>query len=186
VTERSVAPGFLIAMPQLPDPNFERSVVLMIEHGPSGSLGLVVNRPSELRLAEVIETLGFEWSGDPEAVIWNGGPVTPRSGWLLHEPIPEVEDGEGLIEVTHGIYLSTSAEHLRSVAAAPPARLRFLLGYAGWGAAQLESELASGSWLLAPATSQLLFDTPPELMWQAAIRSLGIDPGRLVPAQGVH
>jgi putative transcriptional regulator len=186
VSERTVAPGFLIAMPQLPDPNFERSVVLMVEHGPKGSLGLIVNRPSDLRLAEVLQTLGFEWAGDPDAVIWSGGPVTPQSGWLLHEPLDEVVEPESAIEVVGGIHLSTSPTHLRSVAAAPPARLRFLLGYAGWGAAQLESELANGSWLLAPATPQLLFDTPPERMWQAAIRSLGIDPASLVPAHGVH
>jgi putative transcriptional regulator len=186
VSERTVAPGFLVAMPQLPDPNFERTVVLMIEHGAQGSLGLVVNRPSELRLAELFETLGFEWAGDPDSRIWSGGPVAPRSGWLLHEPLAEVESGEGLLEVTDGIWLSTSADHLREVAAAPPARLRFLLGYAGWGASQLESELASGSWLLAPATAKLLFDTPPEQMWQAVIRSLGIDPASLVPAQGIH
>ncbi len=185
MSTRSVAPGFLIAMPQLEDPNFDRSVVFLIEHGPKGSFGLVVNRPSEIKLASVVETLGMRWAGDPEAVAWSGGPVQTRTGWLLHEPA-DVEGAALASEIASGILLSSSPEHLRVLAAAPPARLRFFLGYAGWGAGQLETELASGAWLLAPATPELLFDADPEQLWDAAIRSLGIDPASLVPAHGVH
>jgi putative transcriptional regulator len=185
MSTRSVAPGFLIAMPQLEDPNFDRSVVLMVEHGPNGSFGLVVNRPSEIKLASVVETLGIEWGGDPDVVVWSGGPVQTRTGWLLHEPT-DVEGAALATEVASGILLSSSPDHLRAVAAAPPARLRFFLGYAGWGAGQLEAELARGAWLLAPASADLLFDRDPELLWDAAIRSLGIDPVSLVPAHGVH
>ena len=72
------------------------------------------------------------------------------------------------------------------LAARPPVRLRFLLGYAGWGALQLEHELAEGAWLLAPATAELVFATPAEDLWEVAIQSLGIDPSSLVPATGVH
>ena len=182
---RTVAPGLLIAMPQLGDPNFERSVVLMVEHESEGSLGLVINRPSDTPLAEVLSSLEMEWKGDPLAVVWSGGPVQPLSGWLLHPPLPVV-DSSGVIHVSEQLMLSTSPDQLRAVVGNPPDQLRFLLGYAGWGGLQLESELASGAWLLAEATPELVFGTAPEELWETAIRSLGIDPANLVPGSGVH
>lgn len=185
MSQQRIAPGLLIAMPQLGDPNFYRSVVLMVEHGSEGSLGLVVNRPSDLLVSEVVSSLGVDWSGDPGAVVWNGGPVQPRSGWLLHGPA-EITDEEGALYLCDDIMLSTSPEQLRAVAGAPPPHVRFLLGYAGWASSQLELELAEGAWLLAEASSELVFRTPSEAMWHAAIRSLGVDPGTLFPAGGVH
>lgn len=182
---RTVAPGLLIAMPQLADPNFERAVVLMIEHGKRATLGLVINRPSEIPIAEVIDSLGMKWAGDPEAVVWSGGPCEPNSGWLLHGPAP-VADASGVIRVSEDVMLSTSETQLRAVAADPPEAVRFLLGYAGWGELQLEAELAAGSWVVAEARTELVFGTPPEELWEAAIRSLGIEPASLVPAPGVH
>ncbi len=185
MSELTVAPGLLIAMPQLGDPNFERSVVLMVEHERRGSLGLIINRPSDTPLADVLPSLGMEWGGDPLAVVWSGGPVEPLSGWLLHPPVPVV-DPSGVIRVSEQLMLSISPDQLRAVVGNPPDLLRFLLGYAGWGELQLESELAAGAWLLAEATPELVFGTPPPELWQTAIRSLGIDPASLVPASGVH
>ncbi len=185
MSERSVAPGLLIAMPQLPDPNFERSVVLMVKHDDEGSFGLVINRPSELQVSEVMRAMGVEWLGDPDDPVWYGGPVMPRTGWLLHTPVERVHP-EGAIQVTGEIELSTSPEQLRALAAAPPPRVRFLMGYAGWGAAQLEHELVEGTWLLAEASPELCFDTEAEHIWEQAIRSLGVDPTTLAPAHGVH
>jgi putative transcriptional regulator len=183
-SDRGIAPGLLIAMPQLPDPNFERSVVLMVEHGPQGSLGLIVNRPTDILVADVTQALDVRWGGG-EDVVWSGGPVQPRTGWLLHSPATP-SAGDAPIEVTEGIRLSTSPDQLRAVAESPPARVRFLMGYSGWDSEQLEEELAAGAWLLAEATPDLVFDTPYERMWEAAIRSLGIDPSSLAHASGVH
>ncbi len=180
-----IAPGLLLAMPQLDDPNFERTVILMIEHNEEGSFGLIVNRPTDLLVIEVLSSLGIEWAGDPAEIVGSGGPVMPRTGWVLHEPVDLVSD-EGKVDVAPGIVLSTSPDRLRALADAPPTHLRFVLGFSGWGPSQLEAEFASGSWLTAEVTSDLLFDTPPEGMWRAALHSLGIEPAALVPAPGVH
>ncbi len=182
---RGIAPGLLLAMPQLQDPNFERAVVLMVGHTDQGSFGLIVNRPTSIPVAEVMSSLDVAWRGQPDTVVWYGGPVMPGTGWLLHPPgqDPAVE---GVITVAPGIQLSTSPAQLRALAAQPPAEMRFLMGYSGWGSAQLEGELATGSWLTADATPELVFGPPPERMWDAATRSLGIDPATLVPASGVH
>ena len=183
--ERNVAPGLLLAMPQLPDPNFQRSVVLMVEHHELGSFGLVVNRPTEMPVEEVLSELEIGWHGDGEAVVWCGGPVEPQRGCVLHPPVPG-PDPEQVVHVVPGIVLSTSPEQLRELAQDPPDHLRFLLGYAGWGPGQLEHEMTEGSWVVAPASPELVFETPFERMWQAAIESLGIDPSTLVPASGIH
>jgi putative transcriptional regulator len=182
---QSLAPGLLVAMPQLGDPNFERTVVLMIDHGERGSLGLVINRPTELSLADVVGSMGIAWAGDPDAEVWSGGPVDPNTGWLL-QGSEGGDEREDVLPLAEGILLSTSPDELRRVAERPPRFVRFLMGYAGWDSQQLESELAAGAWLLAPVSHHLVFGTAPELMWEATIRSLGIDPSSLVPASGVH
>lgn len=171
-------------MPQLRDPNFVRSVVLMLEHGSAGSFGLVLNRPTDTRVADVLEVLNLPWMGDPEATVWSGGPVTPQSGWVLHAPCA----GEGApgLEGVPGIQLSTTPDQLKALALRPPARLRFLMGYAGWGPGQLEGELAAGAWVLAEGDADLVFETPPDRLWEAALHSLGVEPASLAPGSGIH
>jgi putative transcriptional regulator len=182
---RDIAPGLLLAMPQLEDPNFVRSVVLMVEHNSEGSFGLILNRPSDLKVTEVLETLSIEWSGDDDEVVWSGGPVMPRTGWVLHEPT-DLPPDEGRVDIVPGVVLSTSPEGLSALASSPPARMRFVLGFSGWGSSQLESELASGAWLAAEASAEIIFETPAEAMWETVLRSLGIDPATLVSVHGVH
>ncbi|RMH41707.1 MAG: YqgE/AlgH family protein [Deltaproteobacteria bacterium] len=186
--EAKVAPGLLLSMPHLLDPNFTRAVVLMVEHSEEGSFGLVVNQPSDLAVAELLEQLDIDWRGADDAVVWSGGPVTPSTGWVLHEPIAGLvpdEDGS-MVDVAPGIVLSTSPEILRDIAAAPPRRVRFLLGYAGWGPGQLAHEMVRGSWLHAAPSPEIIFDTPADEMWERAVRSVGVDPEALIPGQGVH
>ena len=185
MSDGGVAPGLLLAMPQLPDPNFARAAVLMIDHSEEGSWGLVVNRPTELLVDEVLDQLELAWQRSDDQVVWQGGPVEPQRGCVLHAPLTQALDPEPLL-VTEGIALSTAPEQLEALATHPPATRRFLLGYAGWGASQLEYEMAEGSWLVAPATAQLVFETHSDQLWQAAIQSLGIDPATLVPATGIH
>jgi len=184
-SEITVAPGLLIAMPQLADPNFHRSVVLMIEHQTGGSFGLIVNRPSENRVIDLLESLEMVWRGIPGDVAWWGGPVQPETGWILHEPVAELGDNFTR-EIASGLHLSSAPDALRVLANKPPKRIRFVLGYAGWGPDQLEGELAEGSWVNSDVTAELLFDTPPERLWEASVRRLGIEPQSLVPASGVH
>src|SRR5437868_10182116 len=103
-------------MPQLADPNFSRAVVLMIEHGEAGSFGLVINHPSPIRATELLESLEMSWHGEASAVVWAGGPVSPSTGWVLHEPVGiATPDTNGTIEITSTILLSTSPDRLRLI-----------------------------------------------------------------------
>ncbi|HLU64934.1 MAG TPA: YqgE/AlgH family protein [Kofleriaceae bacterium] len=194
--EAELAPGLLVAMPHLLDPNFHRAVVLMIEHNEEGSFGLVVNRPSTMSVSALLGALDMNWRGDNSAVVWTGGPVMPTSGWVLHEPSPRVGPGaptlqsglenDGTVSFAPGIDLSTSPDKLRVIADAPPERTRFLLGYAGWGPGQLATEMARGSWLHADADADLIFETPSDFLWETTLRSLGVSPESLVQSSGVH
>ena len=180
----NLAPGLLLAMPQLADPNFSRSVVLMIEHSDSGSFGLVINHPSPIKATELLESLEMSWRGDDAAVVWAGGPVSPSTGWVLHEPTPAV--GTGTIAITSTISLSTSPDKLRAIATAPPRNIRLLLGYSGWGPGQLAREMARGAWLHTAATPSLVFETPPDQIWDTAMRTLGVNPRDLFTGRGVN
>ena len=182
----NLAPGLLLAMPQLQDPNFSRAVVLMIEHSPQGSFGLVINHPSPIKAAELLDSLEMSWRGDDSAVVWAGGPVSPSTGWVLHEPIGVAQPGQGTIAITSSILLSTSPDRLRAIASQPPRHIRLLLGYAGWGPGQLEAEMARGAWLHTNPDPKLVFDTPPDEIWGIALQSLGINPASLFVSRGVN
>jgi putative transcriptional regulator len=185
IGEDSLAPTLLLAMPQMQDPNFARSVVLLCRHEEDGAMGLVVNRRTETRVTS-IAVLDPPPARDNGLDVWIGGPVEPQRAWLLLGYDPGTP---GSFEVGHGLYLSASADTLRQVieadASANPPR-RFLLGYAGWGSGQLESELAASAWLTADVSTSLIFETSADEMWQAAIRSLGVDPYALQMGSGVH
>lgn len=190
--QSSIAPGLLLAVPQLLDPNFSRAVVLMVEHNDNGSFGLVINQPIEMSADELLESLQMSWHGDAEELVWTGGPVQPESGWLLHEPVDGiVTDSTGIgnggtLEICPGLMLSTSPDSLRKLAAAPPDRLRIMLGYSGWGPGQLASEMAHGSWMHADVDLEIVFDTPADDMWERALRSLGIEPQAIIQGFGIH
>ncbi len=184
----NLAPGLLLAMPQLSDPNFSRAVVLMIEHGDQGSFGLVINHPSPIRATELLDSLEMSWHGDDRAVVWAGGPVSPSTGWVLHEPVhrSDMGSGGGTIEITSTISLSTSPDRLRAIASAPPRNVRLLLGYSGWGPGQLAAEMASGAWLHTAADPNLVFETPADEIWGSALRALGVNPRDLFIGRGVN
>jgi putative transcriptional regulator len=180
-----LAPALLVAMPQLLDPNFRRAVILLLHHDAEFTFGLVLNRPSEIGAESLCASLGVDWRGAPAALVDWGGPVQPHTGWVVlgGEERPELED---LTEVADGLHFAGSMELLRRVAANPPDRLRIFLGYAGWGAGQLEAELVQGAWLVAPLSSHTVFEIDPEVMWERVLRDLGIDPATLVATPGVH
>jgi putative transcriptional regulator len=187
VESSNLAPGLLLAMPQLADPNFSRSVVLMIEHGEQGSFGLVINHPSPIRAAELLDSLEMSWRGEDTAVVWAGGPVSPSTGWVLHEPISiAAAGGGGTIEITSRISLSMSPERLRALASQPPRNIRLLLGYSSWGPGQLAHEMARGAWLHTGVDPGLVFETPADEIWATAMRSLGINPRDLFTGGGVN
>ncbi|MBI3783529.1 MAG: YqgE/AlgH family protein [Deltaproteobacteria bacterium] len=184
MAETSLAPTLLLAMPQMEDPNFSRTVVLLCRHEREGAMGLVINRPTEALVSSAVE-LDPPLERDNGMLIWNGGPVEPDRGWLLLGYDPG--KGEALA-VTDDLYLCASSDVLRDVLEINPAssESRFLLGYAGWGQLQLESELAASAWLTADVSKDLIFRTEPSQMWESAIRSLGINPYSLQMGGGVH
>ncbi len=182
-----LAASLLISMPQLLDPNFHRTVLLMMQHDETASFGLVLNRASELSIGELFESLECRWTGDRNALVHWGGPVELNSGWmLLGDTLRLVPDGERLTTVVPGVNFAGSLEIFRQVAADPPRNARFFFGYAGWGPGQLESEIAQGAWLSAPASPELIFEASVDDMWGDVVRGLGIDPSTLVSMSGIH
>lgn len=186
-TADGLTPGLLLAMPQLEDPNFQRSVVLLCRHGEDGALGFIVNRPLEIPAGELLE-LDSEEAIDLPLTVWEGGPVNQERGWLLCRDEPT--EGETL-NVCEGIFMSSSQAHLKSVLDGDPRhcepdRSRLLLGYAGWGPGQLDNELAASAWLTVPVDMELIFHTPSEQLWERAIRTLGVEPSAISPGPGIH
>jgi len=173
-------------MPQLLDSNFHRAVVLVVHHDDDGTFGVVLNRPAQVTAEALCASLGIDWGGDPDTGVSWGGPVQPNTGWMVFdEQVPVAADDE-VKDVTDGVRFAGSIDVLNRVASRPPPNLRLLLGYAGWGPGQLESELAQGAWLVAPADHHLVFDVEPDRMWESVLRHLGIEPATLVPTRGVH
>jgi putative transcriptional regulator len=185
VEELHVAPGLLIAMPQLRDPNFDRSVVLMIEHRDEGSFGLVINRPTRTPVGDLLKTIDVDWHGTSGEVAWSGGPVQPETGWILHERVEGLA-GFGTREIFPGLFITSAPDALRELAKHPPRRVRFLLGYSGWGPAQLEKELTETTWINSDVDLDVLFETPPDRIWETALRRMNIAPEALAPAHGIH
>jgi putative transcriptional regulator len=186
VDDDPLAPALLVAMPQLLDPNFKRSVVLLVHHDGDGTFGLVLTRESEIEVDDLCSSLGIEWQGsDALRVSW-GGPVQPNTGWVLFGDAGEPDESEDTTEVADGVHFAGSLATLRRVAETPPERLRLFLGYAGWGPGQLESELAQGAWLVAPVSTELVFGVRPDHLWVQVLRELGVDPTTLVSTPGIH
>ena len=150
----------LVALPALHDPHFARSVALICQHDGDGAMGVVINRPSEYSLGEVLQQMDI--ASDSEAlqsqVVLAGGPVHPERGFVLHDGDRE---WDSTLAVGDGLYLTTSRDVLEALARGDgPAQAVVALGCAGWGAGQLEQELVEDSWLMVPAQRAVLFDLP--------------------------
>jgi putative transcriptional regulator len=165
----------LIAMPSLADPNFSRTVTLICDHNEYGALGLVINRPTEVRLSELLDHLELTAAdqGIAGMPVYAGGPVQLDRGFILHTPLGE---WESTLKINAELGLTTSLDILAAVAAGKgPAHSLIALGYAGWGAGQLEQELVDNAWLTVPNDARILFELPVEYRWQAAAKKLGVD-----------
>jgi putative transcriptional regulator len=173
-------------MPQLLDPNFARTVVLLCKHSDEGAFGLILNRPL-VTTGTVMVHLDPPVSTDRELELWVGGPVEPQRSWMLVGGGPEQPEVSGAAQIADGVYLSTAPALLRRLLEPePPAHTRLVVGYSGWAPGQLERELAESSWLLSDVDPDLVFNTPAEVMWEKAIRRLGADPATLTMSRGVH
>ena len=152
----SLAPALLLSMPQLRDPNFERTVVLLCRHGEEGAFGLVVNRPVTTT-GRVVVNLEPPVETERELQVWVGGPVEPQRSWMLVGGTLSENDPDGGMAIMPGLYLSTSPALLRqTLEPDPPPRTRLVIGYSGWGPGQLEEELQQSSWLLAERYDPML------------------------------
>jgi putative transcriptional regulator len=171
----SLSNHFLIAMPGLKDPNFSRTVTYVCEHSDQGAMGIVINRPMDIRLGQVLEQLDIESRDDEVARIpvFLGGPVQTDRGFVIHSG-PDSFDST--LAVTPDIRVTTSRDVLEAIASGEGPRRRLVaLGYAGWGGGQLEEEMSANAWLSGPADADILFQLPSAQRWQAAAQLLGID-----------
>lgn len=185
--ETVIAPGFLVAAPQLKDPNFESAVVLMVEHDDGeGSLGLVINRVSEMSLARILSEMKLPLAEsvncDEFPRVLYGGPVSPELGWIVHTPDWQ---GSGTKLIAEAVAVSASLDVLQAIAnGRGPEKFLFCLGYAGWGPGQLVEEIKTGAWFNVPFELELIFDVPFDERWKRALGRLGIDPLSVAPLVG--
>ncbi|WIO75668.1 YqgE/AlgH family protein [Porticoccaceae bacterium LTM1] len=166
---------FLIAMPNLADPNFSNSLIYICEHSRDGSMGLIINRPMDVPLSRVFEQL--EVDGDSligTQPLLSGGPVSTERGFVLHAT--NEKRWESTMKISPQVSLTASRDILIDIAAGNgPQDAMVVLGYAGWGAGQLEEEIADNAWLTVPADAEIIFHTPFAKRTQAAAATLGID-----------
>ena len=166
---------FLMAMPHMADPNFAQTLIYLIEHNREGAMGLVVNRPSGLNLADILEQLRPDEPvglANHQVVVFSGGLVQTDRGFVLHPADAQFQATLGLGELG----VTTSQDVLFAIAdGVGPKHYFIALGYAGWQPGQLEAELVDNVWLSCPAQPHILFDLPPEQRLTAAAASLGVD-----------
>ena len=177
---------FLIAMPELQDPNFSRTVTLICQHDANGALGVVINRPLEqLTLRDILDQfdLSSPASDSPTGTpVYLGGPVQQQLGLVLHEGIGE---WGSTLKISDELGLTSSRDILESMSTAEgPNHALLTLGYAGWGAGQLEDEIQENAWLSVEADCEIIFRTPPKERWQAAAAKIGVDISQLAPGAG--
>jgi putative transcriptional regulator len=179
------APILLLSMPQMADPNFAQTVVLLCDYTDEGAFGLVVNRQMDEPAWTLVKTEP-PVRVDPDLRLWIGGPVDPQRTWVLMSEAQGPDDEQR--EICPGVLLSVSKELTLDLLQAPPStRARVVVGYAGWGPGQLDHEIAASAWLTMDVDPTLIFGVPPDQMWEAAIRRLGADPSALQSASGgVH
>jgi putative transcriptional regulator len=181
---------FLIAMPGMADETFARSVVYLCEHNERGALGLVINKPIDIKLKKLFEKvdLTLDRKELAEQPVYFGGPVQTERGFVLHDRLGDDPDSgyNSTMSVPGGLAMTTSKDVLEALAGgAGPRRVLVTLGYSGWDAGQLENEIGRNGWLTVAADPAVIFDTPIEQRYQRALSLLGFDP-RMLSAEAGH
>lgn len=171
----SLGNHFLIAMPNLNDPNFSRTVTLICQHNDEGAMGITVNRPSDITVSEVLSQLHIQSDKGAHMgrMVCHGGPVQNERGFVLHSPLGQ---WESTLAINDELGISTSKDILSAIADGNgPESWLLTLGYAGWGPGQLEQEMAANAWLNGPAEQDIIFNTPADQRWEAAAKHLGVN-----------
>lgn len=181
----SLANHFLIALPALEDPNFSRGVTLLCQHDADGAMGILINRVSDFTLGDILGQMDIRCDDPALAAtpVLAGGPVQRERGFVLHSP--ERDQWDSSYRISEALCLTTSRDILVAMAeGSGPSDAVVALGYAGWGAGQLESELQEDAWLTVHADLDVLFRTAVEQRWTAAARLIGLDLAQLAPYSG--
>ncbi len=169
----------LVAMPSMLDPNFARGVTLLCKHDQDGAIGITINRPSNMILLEIFKQLNIECD-DPvisEQTVFEGGPVRPERGFVVHTPDQKWESS---LQVAEGLMVTSSRDVLAAIAAGEgPEKYLVALGYAGWSEGQLEDELRANAWLTVDADSDIIFNQDTSKRWQSSVDKLGINLNQL-------
>jgi putative transcriptional regulator len=184
----NLADHFLIAMPSMLDPVFGGTVIYLCEHNAHGALGVIINKPTDMTMEVLLERIDLELEIAPHRApidkkpVMFGGPVQVERGFVLHAPLGRFSS---MMKVTNDVALTTSKDVLEAVAAGNgPERILVSLGCSGWGAGQLEQEIAKNGWLTVRADPNIVFDLPIEERFAAAMKLLGIDPMMLTGEAG--
>lgn len=183
---------FLIAMPGMADETFAGAVVYMCEHTDKGALGLVINKPIDIKLKNLFEKveLTLDRADLANEPVYFGGPVQTERGFVLHERLGSADGSEGghynsSLQIPGGLEMTTSKDVLEALShGAGPKKILVTLGYSGWSAGQLEEEIGRNGWITVSAEPGIIFDTPVEQRYDKALSLLGIDPRMLSQEAG--
>ena len=178
---------FLIAMPGMGDDTFSGAVVYLCEHTENGALGLVINKPIDIKLKSLFQKveLSLDSAHLAEQPVFFGGPVQTERGFVLHERQGDTPVYSSTLSIPGGLEMTTSKDVLEALSnGAGPKRLLVTLGYSGWAAGQLEDELGRNGWLTVDAVPEIIFDTPVAERYDRAVSLLGFDPRMLSQEAG--
>lgn len=171
--DEKLIPGLLVAMPNLQDPYFQKSVILLCEYTSESAFGVIINRPSSVMVKDIfVDEVPLNHSESIPVLV--GGPVQPEFLWSIHSTDFK---GSSTTPISRKMALSPLQDLLGALANTdPPQKFHFGCGYAGWGPGQLDSELREGAWWLTPLHESLVLELPYESRWEAALKAIGIDP----------
>jgi putative transcriptional regulator len=173
--------SFLIAAPGMEDPNFSRTVILICEHSREGAFGLIINKVLMNSFKPLLSAFEIQKT-NVDLPIYYGGPVKPEQGYVIYSPYREKY---GAIRITKSLAVTASREILQDIAVGEgPARYMLALGFSGWAPDQLEEELMTDSWLVAPLKEKIIFDVSSGDRWKATADTIGIDFGRFFWSSG--
>ncbi len=174
---------FLISMPHLDDDTFAQTIIYICDHSEYGAMGLIINRPLAFNLNDLLQHLNIPPAGHSEIKVYEGGPVQPDRGFVLHRSFLG-NPWLATHPITDDIYLTTSLDILEALAQAQSGEVLVALGHAGWGPGQLEQEISDNVWLSCPANSDIMFNMPASERMQAAAALLGINLNLLTAHSG--
>ncbi len=172
----------LLALPAIGDPRFDRAIIAMVSHDADGAMGVAIGRAGEFSVSEVLDQAQLPGTITPDPPVMIGGPVEPQRGFVIHS---QDWGGQDTIDVAGKFAVTASLDVLRAIAQGNgPRRWLLAMGYAGWGAGQLEGEISQDAWHVTDIDPHILFDLAPDSRWAATMARDGIDPARIAVKGG--